>query len=72
MVLLCCLDHLQVSFSTEENLHLLMLALREERQEHSALEHPSTQEQLTSKDFVRTLTSETLVDSIVQSLLDKM
>lgn len=72
MVLSCCLDHLQVTFSTEENLHLLTLALREERQEHLALEHLSTQEQLTSKDFVRTLTSETLVDSIVQSLLDKM
>ena len=66
------LYHVQVSFSTEENLHLLTLALGEEKGDHSALGHLSPHEQLTSKDFFRALTSETVVESIAQSLLDKM
>ena len=66
------LYHVQVSFSTEENLHLLTLALGEEKGDHSAPGHHSPHEQLTSKDFFKVLTSETVVESIAQSLLDKM
>ena len=57
-------------FSTDENLHLLLLALKAEREEDSAPEHLSPHEQLTHQDFVRALTSETVVECVAQSLLN--
>lgn len=56
-------------FSTDENLYLLSLALKEEGEEQSLPENLSPHEQLTHEDFVRALTSETVVECVAQSLL---
>lgn len=56
-------------FSTDENLRLLSLALKEEGEEQSLPENSSPHEQLTHEDFVRALTSETVVECVAQSLL---
>ncbi len=56
----------QVVFPPEENLQLLSLAMRERREQ---LGQPLPAGELTAKDFINVITSDTVVDCIAKHLL---